>query len=70
MLGVATCVSCYVFGGLKEWMEMGSIILSEISQVVKQIPYDLTYKWNLINKTNQLAKYNQRHGNMEQTDSN
>ena len=26
-----------------------------------QIPYDLTYKWNLINKTNKQAKYNQRH---------
>ena len=26
-----------------------------------QIPYDLTYKWNLINKTNKQAKYNQNH---------
>ena len=26
-----------------------------------QIPYDLTYKWNLIKKTNKKAKYNQRH---------
>ena len=26
----------------------------------RQIPYDLTYKWNLINKTNKLAKCNQR----------
>ena len=26
-----------------------------------EIPYDLTYKWNLINKTNKQAKYNQRH---------
>ena len=26
-----------------------------------QIPYDLTYKWNLLNKTNKQAKYNQRH---------
>ena len=34
----------------------------------RQIPYDLTYKWNLINKTKQ-AKQNQRHGNKEQTDS-
>ena len=24
------------------------------------MPYDLTYKWNLINKTNKQAKYNQR----------
>ena len=28
----------------------------------RQIPYDLTFKWNLINKTNKQAKYNQRHG--------
>ena len=27
----------------------------------RQIPHDLTYKWNLINKTNKQAKYNQRH---------
>ena len=27
----------------------------------RQIPYDLTYKWNVINKTNKQAKYNQRH---------
>ena len=35
----------------------------------RQIPYDLTYKWNLINKTNKQAKWNQRHGNKEETDS-
>ena len=35
----------------------------------RQIPYDLTYKWNLINKTNKQTKYNQRHGNKEQVDS-
>ena len=35
----------------------------------RQTPYDLTYKWNLINKTNKQAKYNQRHWNKEQTDS-
>ena len=34
------------------------------------IPYDLTYKWNLIKKTNKQAKYNQRHWDKEQTDSN
>ena len=53
------------------WMELESIMLSEISQAVgkRQIPYDLTYKWNLINKTNKPAKQNQRHGNKEQNDS-
>ena len=35
------------------WMDLESIML-------RQIPYDLTYKWNLINKTKKLAKYNQR----------
>ena len=29
----------------------------------RQILYDLTYKWNLINKTNNQAKYKQRHWN-------
>ena len=36
----------------------------------RQIPYDLTYNWKLIHKTNKQAKQNQRHGNKEQTDSN
>ena len=26
-----------------------------------QIPYDLTFNWNIINKTNKQTKYNQRH---------
>ena len=33
----------------------------------RQIPYNLTYKWNLVNKTNKQAKYNQRHWNKELT---
>ena len=36
----------------------------------RQIPYDLTFKWNLINTTNKQAKYNQRHWHEEQSDSN
>ena len=32
------------------WMDVKSIILSEISQ--RQIPYDFTYVWNPKNKTN------------------
>ena len=35
----------------------------------RQTPHDLTNKWNLINKTNKQAKYNQRHWNKEQTES-
>ena len=30
-----------------------------------QIPYDLTYKWNLIYRTNKQAKYGMRHWNKE-----
>ena len=40
------------------WVELESIMLSEISQAVKEIVYDLTCKWNLIKKTNKQAKYN------------
>ena len=44
------------------WMDLESIMLSEIRHAVKgQIPHDLTYKWNLINKTNKQVKYNLRH---------
>ena len=35
----------------------------------RQIPYDLTFKRNLINKTNKQVKYNQRHWIWEQADS-
>ena len=42
------------------WMELENIMLSEISEVVRQIPYIFTIKWNLINKMNKQAKYNQR----------
>ena len=47
------------FGTL--WMDLESIMLSKISQAVKDIPYDLTFNRNLINKTNKQAKYKQRH---------
>ena len=35
------------------WMNLESIMLSETSQRKKQILYDITYMWNLKNKTNQ-----------------
>ena len=35
----------------------------------QKLPYDLTYKWNLMNKTSKQTKQNQRHRNKEQTDS-
>ena len=34
-----------------------------------QIPYDLTFNRNLISKMNKQGKYNQRHWNWEQSDS-
>ena len=44
------------------WMELESIMLSEISQVGKgQIPYDLTFNWNIINRRKKANKINQRH---------
>ena len=44
-----------------KWKKLGS---------ERQILYYLTYKWNLINKTNKQAKYNQKHWNKEQSDGN
>ena len=38
------------------WMELESIKPGG----ERQIPYDLTYKWNLMDKTNKKAKYNQK----------
>ena len=43
------------------WMDLETIMLSEISWAVKDIPYDLPSKWNPINKTNKQAKYNKGH---------
>ena len=37
----------------KAWMELETPMLSAISQAVeKQIPYDISYNWNLMNKIN------------------
>ena len=33
-----------------------------------QIPYDLTFKWNISNRRKKQTKYNQKLGNKEQTD--
>ena len=35
----------------------------------RQIPYDLPFNKNLINKTKKQAKYNQRYWNKEQTET-
>ena len=34
-----------------------------------QIPYDLTFNWNIINKRKKQTKYNQRHWGWEQSSS-
>ena len=33
------------------WMDLESIMLSEISQTERQMPYDFTCMWNIKNKT-------------------
>ena len=44
------------------WMELENIMLSEISQTVRdKYHYDLTFNWNIINKRKKQTKYNQRH---------
>ena len=35
------------------WMELETLILSEITQKEKDIPYDITYNWNLIYSINE-----------------
>ena len=44
------------------WMEVESIILSEISQAVRdKYHMILTFNWNIINRNKKETKYNQRH---------
>ena len=43
------------------WMELETMMLSEVSQVVKDKYCMMTYKLKLINKTNKQGKSNQRH---------
>ena len=35
------------------WMQLEIIILSEVGQKEKDIPYDITYMWNLKYDTNE-----------------
>ena len=51
-----------------QWSAFSSIKDLKIA-IQRQRPYDLTYKWNLMNKTSEQPKYNQRHWNKEQNDS-
>ena len=44
------------------WMELESIMLSEISQVVRDKYHMISpFYWNIINKRKKQTKYNQRH---------
>ena len=38
------------------WMELESIMISEISQAVRDKSYDLTFNWNIINKRKKANK--------------
>ena len=44
------------------WMELDTLILSEMSQKDRQIPYDITYNWNLISCTNESLHKKENHG--------
>ena len=48
------------------WMELEILILSE-SERERQIPYDITYIWNLIYGTNEPFHRKETHGLGEQT---
>ena len=42
------------------WIELESIIFSQISQSDRQIPYDFTHMWNLRNKINEQKEKKNR----------
>ena len=49
------------------WMQLEILILSEVSQKEKDIPYDITYIWNLIYGTNETFYRKENHGHGELT---
>ena len=49
------------------WMDLEIIILSEVSQKEKQMPYDITYMWNLKYDTNEQIYKTQTYRHREQT---
>ena len=50
------------------WMDLEIIRLSEVkSERERQIPYDITYMWNLKYDTNETTKQKQTHGHREKT---
>ena len=38
------------------WMDLEGIMLSELSQTEKEIPYDSTYMWNIKKQSNKQNK--------------
>ena len=49
------------------WMELETLILSEMSERQRQIPYDITYNWNLISSTKEYLHKKENHGLGKQT---
>ena len=48
-------------------MELETLILNEVSERERQIPYDVTYIWILIYGTNEPFQRKENHGHGEQT---
>ena len=48
------------------WMEIETLILSEVRERERQIPYDITYTWNLIYCTSEPFHRKETHGCGEQ----
>ena len=44
------------------WTELETLILSELSQRERQIPYDITYIWNLMYGTSEPFHRKETHG--------
>jgi len=49
------------------WMELETLILSEVSQKEKDKYHDIAYIWNLICGTNEPSHRKENHGHVEQT---
>ena len=49
------------------WMELENLMLSEVNQKERKIPFDITYIWNLIYGTNEHFHRKETHGLGEQT---
>ena len=44
------------------WMQLETLILSEMSERERQIPHDITYIWNLIYGTKEPFLRKENHG--------